>query len=197
MRRPLAQAAAAVLTTLAVATPATLLAVPAPAAAAYESPVEDYAPYQPQTRCRDTPRPGTWELAEWIGRRYDGGAAVASIRACTPGGSSEHEDGRAIDWSMDATDREQRHEVRRFLDRVFATDRDGNVHARARRMGIMYVIWNDHIWASYDRFDRRAYVNGACASAPTCSPTLRHRDHVHVSLSRAGGRGDTSWYTRD
>jgi hypothetical protein len=63
-------------------------------------------------------------------------------------------------------------------------------------MGIMYVIWNDHMWASYDTFDRKGYRNASCASVAACSGTLRHRDHVHISLSRAGGRGDTSWYER-
>ena len=29
----------------------------------------------------------------------------------------------------------------------------------------------------------------------TCGDTLRHRNHVHISLSRAGGNGLTSWYT--
>lgn len=27
-----------------------------------------------------------------------------------------------------------------------------------------------------------------------CSQTLRHRDNMHISLSRPGGMGRTSWY---
>jgi hypothetical protein len=200
MRR-LPRAAAAALATLTTATTlvcaTTLMAGPAAAAAAYDVPVEDYASYQPQTRCRETPRPGTQQLAEWIEARFDGGPASAAVRACSSGGASEHKEGRAIDWAMDAGDADSRREVRRFLDRIFATDGAGNAHARARRMGIMYVIWNDHMWASYDRFSRKDYVNGSCASAAACSATLRHRDHVHLSLSRPGGRGATSWYERD
>jgi hypothetical protein len=172
----------------------TVLGGVASAAPAYDGPVEDYASYQPQTRCRDLPRPGTRELAEWIDARFAGGSALASVRSCTSGGTSEHKDGRAIDWSMDATDPGQRQEVRRFLDEVFATDGSGTPHALARRMGIMYVIWNDHMWASYDSFGRTDYRNASCAGAATCSATLRHRDHVHISLSRAGARADTSWY---
>jgi hypothetical protein len=195
MRR-LAHAVGASLTAVLLATPPTVLAGPASAAPTYDGPVEDYAPYQPQKHCRDTPRAGTRELAVWIDARYAGGPALASIRACSSGGASEHKNGRAIDWSMDATDADQRHEVRRFLDRIFATDGEDNPHALARRMGIMYVIWNDHMWASYDGFDRKGYRNASCASVQSCSVTLRHRDHVHLSLSRAGGRGDTSWFHR-
>ena len=191
----LVRRAAAVLTTMAVATPVTLLS--SPATAAYDGPVEDYASYQPQEGCVDSARRGTKELATWIDARYDGGPALASVRACDSGGVSEHKAGRAIDWRMDAGDDDQRREVRRFLDKVFATDRGDNAHALARRMGIMYVIWKDHVYASYDRFEREDYLHAGCTSRKKCSVTLRHRDHVHLSLSRRGGRGKTSWYNRD
>jgi hypothetical protein len=134
------------------------------------------------------------ELAGWIDHRFSGGAATASMRACSSGGTSEHKDGRAIDWSMDATEKKQRREVARFLDELFAEDDDGNAAALARRMGVMYIIWNDHIYASYDEFAGRDYQSSSCPKLKSCSATLRHRDHVHISLSRPGGRGDTSWY---
>jgi hypothetical protein len=193
--RRVARAVAAALTVLAVAGPGSL-AAPASAAATYDGPVEDYATYQPQRTCRDTARPGTKELARWIDARYGGGPALASVRPCRSGGVSEHKAGRAIDWMIDVTRKAQRREARLFLRRAFATDRGGNPHALARRMGIMYVIWNDHMWASYDRFDRENYLNPACPSLKKCSVTLRHRDHVHFSLSGPGSRGRTSWYDR-
>ena len=49
-------------------------------------------------------------------------------------------------------------------------------------------------YASYRKFESRDYLASSCASRATCSKTLRHRDHMHISLSRAGGRGETSWY---
>ncbi len=58
----------------------------------------------------------------------------------------------------------------------------------------MYVIWNDHMYAAYDTFAKRDYLSSSCPSRKKCSATLRHRDHVHISLSKAGGRGTTSWY---
>ena len=160
----------------------------------HETPVEDYASYQPQQRCRDTARPGTKALARWVNRRFDGGRAVASMRACSSSGASEHKDGRAVDWSMDATKRAQRIEVRRFLDRLLRPDAAGNEDALARRMGVMYVIWNDRMYASYREFARAAYRSASCPRLDPCSPTLRHRDHVHISLGKPGSRGDTSWY---
>jgi hypothetical protein len=176
---------------------ATLALVLAPTLAfgvEYDAPPEDYARYEPQTTCVDRAQPGTRRLARWINRRFDGGTAVASLRSC-PGGASEHKDGRAIDWSMDATRRGDRAEVERFLGKLFAADQAGEEDARARRMGVMYVIWDDEIYASYSSgFTPRPYVNSSCKSKRACSPTLRHRDHVHISLSKAGGRADTSWY---
>ncbi len=163
-------------------------------AATYDDPPEDYAAYQPQTKCRSEARPGTVELAEWINDEFSGGTASASVRACDSGGASEHKDGRAIDWAMDASLKKERREVKRFLDLLLAEDGDGNGHALARRMGVMYIIWNDHIYASYDEFAARDYRSSSCPTLRTCSATLRHRDHVHISLSRPGGRGDTSWY---
>ena len=61
-------------------------------------------------------------------------------------------------------------------------------------MGIMYIIWNDHMYSAWDHFEREGYLSSSCKSVQKCSKTLRHRDHMHISLSRRGGRGETSWY---
>ena len=58
----------------------------------------------------------------------------------------------------------------------------------------MYIIWNDRMWASYDGFVEKRYLSSGCRTRRTCSPTLRHRDHLHVSLTRQGAKGTTSWY---
>jgi hypothetical protein len=131
-------------------------------AAAYDDVPEDYASYQPQTTCRKAARPGTVALAAWLNVRFDGGTATPSVRPCNSGGTSEHKDGRAIDWTMDAGDKHDRLEVAAFLERVFATDGGYNDHALARRMGIMYVIWNDRMYASYDEFAREDYRSSSC-----------------------------------
>lgn len=173
--------------------PLTGVLAAAPAAAYTEAP-EAYARYQPEDGCRARPMPGTRRLATWMDRTFTGGTPVASMRPCDRS-TSEHQDGRAIDWSMDASRRADRREVKRFLRTLFVADSDGHRHALARRMGVMYVIWNDSMWSAYpskgaDSFQRRSY-GCACGSV-----TTRHRDHVHVSLGRPGARAVTSWYTQ-
>lgn len=192
LRGPVRLPVAAVVAVLAVALG---LLVPMTPAAAYDQPVEDYASYQAPRVCASTVRPGTKMLARWIDRRWSGGPAYASLRSCsgsTP--TSEHQEGRAIDWMMTASRKRDRVEVKQFLRRIFREDRAGNDHALARRMGVMYVIWNDRIYASYDRFAARDYRSSSCTKLRKCSATLRHRDHVHISLSRKGAKARTSWY---
>ncbi len=171
----------------------TVVALAAPAVA-NPLPIEDYASYEPQTTCRTKPLAGTTSLARWIDSSYGGGTPRATMRSCGSSGTSEHKDGRAIDWTMSATKRKHRRIVNRFLRRIFAADVEGNQHALARRMGVMYIIWNDKIYSSYRGFEARDYLSSGCKTRRTCSRTLRHRDHVHISLSTAGAKARTSWY---
>jgi hypothetical protein len=165
------------------------------AAPAHASPVEDYAAYQPQRTCATTVKPGTEFLLGWLVRRYPGTSASSLLRACTPG-TSEHKDGRALDWGVDVTEPARRAQADAFFERVFRPNAAGEQHALARRMGIMYVIWNDHSYGSYNRFDDRDYLSSSCRTLRTCSATLRHRDHVHISLSPEGARAETSFYVK-
>jgi hypothetical protein len=179
-RRALAAALLAVAVTLSLAGPAT-------------AKIEDYASYQPQTKCSPKAKAGTKVLARWLVRRYGGGDGPIS-RRCQGDSTSEHKEGRALDWTLDAGRAKDRRIARAFLKFAFAEDGRGNEHAKARRMGIMYVIWNDHMYRAWDAFAKDGYLSSSCKSKKKCSKTLRHRDHVHISLSRRGGRGKTSWY---
>lgn len=154
--------------------------------------IEDYASYAPQTTCHPKPRIGTKVLGRWLVKKIGGGGG-ATGRSCG-GGASEHKDGRAIDWRLDATSKAGRATAQKLLTRIFKTDKDGNAHAKARRMGIMYVIWNDHMYSAWDQFESENYLSSSCPSKKKCSKTLRHRDHMHISLSMAGAKGKTSWY---
>lgn len=174
------------------ATALTLL--PAAVAVADSAPIEDYAAYEPPTRCSPRDRVGTKAVARWTVRRFGGGFGGIS-RACTDS-PSEHHEGRAFDWSVDVRRPADRRRVRKLLGALFAPDAAGNQAALARRMGVMYVIWDDTTWSSWRRFAPAPYLNGACPSKRECSRTLRHRDHVHISLTRAGARAELSWYRR-
>ncbi len=169
---------------------AALLTLGAPPASA--APVEDYAGYDGQRWCAKHVKQGTRQLQSWAVDRF-GGRAGPTMRGCKVGGRSEHKEGRAFDWTLNAARKADRKKAWRFISNVLRT-RPGGAHARARRMGIMYIIWNDRIWRSYDQFERSAYK--PCKPVRKCSKTARHRDHVHVSLSRKGAKGATSWYQR-
>jgi len=156
-------------------------------------PLEDYAPYQPQTGCSPKAKPGTKMLARWIVNHFEGGYGPIS-RPCTSGGTSEHKEGRAFDWTLDATKKADRQRAAALLERLFRARKDGEEHVLARRMGIMYIIWNDHMYSAGDRFEKRDYLSSSCTTTADCSKTLRHRNHLHVSLIRRAARAETSWY---
>jgi len=133
---------------------ALVVLVPAVASAV---PVEQYSPYQPQTTCSPNPKPGAVKLSKWLQRKYPGSGSLGISRSCNDGGVSEHKEGRAFDWAVDVYSARDRGYVADFFKRIFATDRFGNKASLARRMGIMYLIWNDHIYSAYaDGFAKRA-----------------------------------------
>lgn len=172
-----------------------LLAVaPVGPARANPTPVDDYARYEGQTTCSPKEKPGTVALRAWTVSRFGGGAGGIS-RACGPG-ASEHKEGRAFDWTLNARRAADRARASSWMKQLFATGPTGERHELARRMGVMYVIWNDRMYASYRDFAPTKYVSSSCRGKKLrrCSPTLRHRDHVHVSQSWAGARQQTSWY---
>ena len=160
--------------------------------APYLMPLEPYAGYQPQSTCRRTPKPGVLLLADWLVARGGGYGPIS--RSCAGSSTSEHKESRAFDWLLDARSDTDQALAAALLDELFAPDDTGQPHALARRMGIMYIIWDDTMYASYDGFLAKRYLSSSCRKRRTCSPTLRHRDHMHISLTRQGAKGRTSWY---
>jgi hypothetical protein len=147
--------------------------------------IEGYARYEGQTTCDPTPKPGTVALRNLLLSRYPNTVSFGISRACDVGGVSEHKEGRAFDWGANVNNPAQRAAVDNFLAALFATDSYGHRHALARRMGVMYVIWNQQIWGAYKADTGwQPYVGD--------SP---HTDHVHISLSWAGARAETSYYS--
>lgn len=160
--------------------------------APYLMPLEPYAGYQPQTRCQRWPKAGVLMLADWLVARGGGYGEIS--RSCAGSSISEHKESRAFDWVLDARSEADRAVAAALLDEILAPDDTGQPSALARRMGIMYVIWNDQMYASYDEFVAKKYLSSSCRNRRSCSPTLRHQDHVHLSLTRQGAKGLTSWY---
>jgi len=162
--------------------PADAAAVPIPTTPIFTRLIDPLAGYQPAATCQPTDKPGPLALKATLAATY-GSRSFGISRTCS--GTSEHNEGRALDWMISATDPAQRAVADRFLSWLLATDGYGNTYAMARRMGIMYVIWNRQIW--------RAYAADRGWQAYTGS--VPHTDHVHFSLSWDGALARTSYWS--
>jgi hypothetical protein len=172
--------AVVVLTTVVLTTPASA----APPTPVFGPAIDRYATYVGQTTCDPTAKPGVVDFRDLLRAEY-GRADLGITRACGIGGRSEHKEGRALDYPFNAANSSQLAQATDLLNWLLATDQYGNTHALARRLGIMYIIWNKRIWRAYDpSAGWQAYTDG--------DP---HTDHIHVSFSWAGARKQTTWWT--
>ena len=180
-------ATVAVITTLSL-----LLAGTAPAAEARNPPppraftaasIDAHLGYMRQTTCSPTAKPGTTALLKALIKTW-GGSSSGISRQCSVGATSEHKEGRALDWRMDVKSRSQSARVKQATE--WLTANNGEV---AYRLGVMYVIWNQRIWSLY-------YPElGWRKMASRGSYTANHKNHVHISLSWDGAMKQTSWWT--
>jgi hypothetical protein len=155
--------------------------------------IEPLSRYVPQTDCDPSTKKGANLLGRLLTQTYPN-TTYGGGRACTDHPPSEHYDGRAVDWMNSVRNSTQRAQANAVLTWLFAKDTKGNAYAKARRLGVMYIIWNNKIWGSYSR-TWSPYNN--CAKTPQSSmDTTCHRDHMHISLSWEGGLGRTSFWTK-
>ena len=155
-------------------------------------PLEDYAPHELATHCDPTPKLGAVILRAIILQSF-GGGDLGIRRECHIGALSEHHEGRAFDWGVieGATLPGTIYtpaDVDGFFAWLLAPDAWGRPHANARRAGVMYVIYDRRIWRSYDM---PGEPRGEWYAFDGEDP---HTTHAHLSLSRAGGAGETSLY---
>jgi hypothetical protein len=156
-----------------------------PATPRFPEDIEPYPAYDGQSTCSPTAKPGMIAYRDMVMDAYPGTASYGISRDCNVGGTSEHKEGRAWDWANDANSATGRRRVQNFFNWLFATDQYGHRYAMARRLGVMYVIWNRQIFRMYRVSDGWTPYTGS----------VPHTDHVHVSLTRAGGAGRTSFWT--
>lgn len=172
-------------------TAALTVAAVTPAAAAPTSPqfgpaIEGWPRYEAPTTCSSTIQPGVQGLREVIVAAY-GWQSIGLLRGCAAGpASSDHHEGRALDWMLSAADPTQKALADDFLGWLSATDEYGNEAAAARRLGISYVIWDRRVWKAYRPADGWQPYTG----------TTPHTDHIHISLTWRGAEKETSWWTR-
>ncbi|SDT07922.1 Putative peptidoglycan binding domain-containing protein [Friedmanniella luteola] len=175
------------------ATPASAATPNPPVPASLPAGIEPLSGYVPATSCDPTAKPGAVALGTLLTTTYPG-TRFGSARTCGAD-TSEHYDGRAVDWMNSVRVRKEAAQAKALISWLTATDADGNAHANARRLGVMYIIWNGKIWGAYSA-ERGWRAYSSCADHPekgwdsTC-----HRDHVHLSLTWAGAMKRTSYWT--
>ena len=89
----------------------------------------------------------------------------------------------------------QHAEAAALIKWILATDRFGHRFAMARRLGVMYLIFNSRMWGAWD--GKWQEYNG-CLHGKLRQHKYDndcHRTHVHISLSWNGARAKTSFWT--
>lgn len=152
-----------------------------------------WTPYVAQDSCSPSFQPGTRKLIRLLKRTYPNVYSQGAYACGTDGTVSEHYEGRAIDWMASVKDKAQHAEALALINWLLAPDAQGDKYAMARRLGVMYLIYDNRIWGSWDGqwepYDdcakhKQATYDNAC-----------HRTHVHISLTWNGAMGHTSFWT--
>ena len=147
----------------------------------------DIAPaYQGQKVCDPNAKPGVQAFAELMVGHYKVGSAAswAITRNCNSG-VTEHSEGRAWDWMLNASNANQKAIADSVVTWLSAPDAQGRPGAMARRFGINYIIWNKKMWRAYAPERGWAAYTGS-------SP---HTDHIHFTFTWDGAYKRTSWWT--
>jgi hypothetical protein len=159
-------------------------------------PIDAYR-YDHATGCRRKPAKGMLALESWLGLHVRGISwGIMRCETLSSRNYSLHSEGRALDWHLDVTDPTDRRAARKLIRLLLATDRAGNEHALARRMGVQEIIWDCRSWwsGSDGMDDYSVCFTERGKRRKGVSPTLAHRDHVHLGLSRAGAAMRTSFW---
>lgn len=134
--------------------------------------------FQRSVSCDPNDKPGILLFAQLVSTHW-GKTRYHTSRQCVAGDGTQHAEGRALDWTMNAYDAGEK-----ALGDTVVAWLSNNSGELARRFGIMYVIWNRKIWYSYRPGTFETYTG----SNP-------HTDHIHFSFTWDGAMGRTSWWT--
>ena len=156
--------------------------------------IEPLAPYVEQTSCQPGYRPGTAMLARLLVHTYPNTSFGGAYACGTDGTRSEHYDGRAVDWMNSVRNPVQAMQAASVIKFLLSTDQYGNQFAMARRMGIMYIIWDNHIWGTWS--GKWEDYNGCTKTPAPALDNACHRNHLHFSMSWDGALGYTSFWSR-
>lgn len=146
--------------------------------------------YEPQTTCDPTPKPGALRLEQIIKSTYGANQYTWIPRPCDRGGRSEHKEGRAIDWMVDVRVPQQRANAEAFLSWLLGPDANGRPYGHALQLGIMYIGWHDRFWRGYGIERGWTELKGCFSTPERQRDNYCHRNHIHISLTWAGARGE-------
>jgi len=147
----------------------------------FASTIESYTGYVGQSKCSGSAGRGVSAFRDTVLATFTCTGDFGIMRACSSGGKSEHKEGRAWDWKL----KNPRPAADALIKWLLASDKHGNRHAMARRLGIMYMIYNRKIWKAYQSDRGWQRYTGSNA----------HTDHIHFSFSWAGARKETTFWT--
>jgi hypothetical protein len=142
--------------------------------------IEDLSPYEPQVSCDPHVKPGVKAFEDFVLTTWHRGFSGGAVRECSKGATSEHKEGRAWDWMLNPNSYADVVAGQRVIDWLLSDDA-----TIARRLGLMYVIWNQRIWSAH-KLDEG--WNGYHGESD-------HTDHIHFSFDWAGAEKRTSWWT--
>src|SRR5829696_5324000 len=168
-----------------------------PANALVDVPIEGFV-YDSAVKCKNRRNAGITALANWLGQNTRG-VFWGSYRCekWGKGSASLHAENRAIDWHMDAFNGADRRAADKLFRLLLAPDKLGNPQALARRMGVEELIWDCGYWGS-GMTEFRPYSvcfkpNGK--KRKRFDRTAAHQDHIHIGMTKRGGKGLTSFWT--
>ncbi len=134
--------------------------------------------YTGQNSCDPVDKAGATAYARLMTSTY--GVGYAGISRWCNNAQSEHLEGRAIDWMLDSTKPDQK-----AVGDAAVAWLSANNGENARRLGVMYLIWNKKMWRGYA--PERGWQDYTGANP--------HTDHIHTSLTWDGAMQRTSWWT--
>ena len=161
--------------------------------------IDPISGYEGATKCDPDPEPGVVAFQQMVMRAYPSTGAGSISRACSGGtATSEHNEGRAWDWGVNAGVPSQKEIANELIDWLIKDDRYGNEHAMARRAGVMYLIWNRRIWFPWSGWEVYCeQKKRGCVDPDDGGVRHPHTDHVHFSFSREGAKKKTTLYNRN
>lgn len=142
------------------------------------------------TACTGSTRPGTRDVGNYVNYWY--GSRTTQYYNCR--GTSLHGEGRAFDYFVNKNISTEKS----VGDAIFSFFRKSDTayvaYMPMKRFGIQEVIWNCRIYTASNMTVRLYFRCDPNSSGYSTNASLRHEDHVHVGLNKAGAeRQRTAW----